>query len=116
MPTAEKKKSRRVALRAALSKWLCQVQPPVVRSFAVVTARDYCDSMWLACHTARCSLVPALMTPLRFGNAAVMRAEALSRRQGHVGAVGFHESWRSRSPGLRSLRHLSARNQYALIQ
>jgi hypothetical protein len=28
---------------------------PIVRSFAVETARSYCDSTWRACHTLRCS-------------------------------------------------------------
>ena len=89
------KTSRLVVFQAAQSRWLCQVQPPVVRSFAVVMTRSYCDSTWLACHTVGCS-------------------QALSGKLGHVGRKPPQTP--TQTPTMRKTRgacgksHLSANN------
>lgn len=59
--------------QAAQSRRLCQVQPPVVRSVAVVTARSYCDSTWLACHTVGCSQARGGLVPASVNKADQMK-------------------------------------------
>jgi hypothetical protein len=44
-------KQEKRAAKAALSRWLCQGQPPARPFFAVVVEHSYCDSMWLSRHT-----------------------------------------------------------------